>query len=59
MVFDFTFRFTLTLWHSTSETLLIGDLIEVYKSFPRDKVYYDLPEDLMDDFVQAIEDLKT
>ncbi|XP_039273176.2 protein FAM151A-like [Styela clava] len=48
-------RYTLTVWHSGSENVPIEDLLKIHDGFTKEQVYYDLPEDMMNEFVQALE----
>ena len=48
------FRFSLTVWYSTSEEVSVDDLVEIYQSFASNKIFFDLPEDLMQDLIDAI-----
>ena len=48
------FRYSLTIWHSTSEVVLIADLLEVYNNFPPSKVYFDIPDEMMQELLDAI-----
>ncbi|CAK8676053.1 unnamed protein product [Clavelina lepadiformis] len=47
-------RYTLTIWHSTSEETTTEDLLEFYNSFPSHKVYFDIPDDMMKNLKTAI-----
>jgi len=47
-------RYTLTVWHSTSEQVSTEQLLKIYNSFDATKVYYDIPQDMMDDLIEAV-----
>jgi len=47
-------RFSLTVWYSTSEEVSVDDLVEIYQSFASNKIFFDLPEDLMQDLIDAM-----
>lgn len=47
-------RYTLTIWHSTSEQVSTEQLLKIYNSFDASKVYYDIPQSMMDDLIEAV-----
>ncbi|XP_002121148.4 protein FAM151A-like [Ciona intestinalis] len=51
-------RYSLTVWHSTSEKVTTEELLEIYNSFGIDKVYFDLPEEILNALIKAIDNQK-
>lgn len=49
-------RYSLTVWHSGQEEVLVDDLVKIRNNFPKRKVFYDLPEDMMNEFLTALND---